>query len=226
MTASDRPEVEPVTERLTARQFSESGGVEDWRVLWGAGFASSHFRVGSFQAGVALVQAIGELAAAADHYPDVDLRAEGVTVRLFTAGTFGLTERDVTLARQISAAARQAQAPADPAAVQQVQIAIDALDIARVRAFWHAVLGYPEVGDEDLLDSHHGGPPVWFQQMDAERPQRNRIHIDIYVPSDQVEARIAAALAAGGSIVSDAHAPGWWTLADPEGNECDLAIWG
>lgn len=215
-----------MTERLSGKQFAESGGVEDWRVLWGGGFASAHFATGSFQAGVALVQAIGELAAAADHYPDVDLSAEGVTVRLFTAPTFGLTERDVSLARQISASARHAQAPADPAAVQQVQIAIDALDIARVRPFWHAVLGYPEIGDADLLDAHRAGPPVWFQQLAAERPQRNRIHIDIYVPTDQVQARMEAALAAGGTIVSDAHAPGWWTLADPEGNECDLAIWG
>jgi 4a-hydroxytetrahydrobiopterin dehydratase len=46
------------------------------------------------------------------------------------------------------------------------------------------------------------------------------------VPHDQVEARIAAALAAGGRIVDDTHAPGWWTLADAEGNEADLAIWG
>jgi 4a-hydroxytetrahydrobiopterin dehydratase len=215
-----------MTERLTATQFAESGGVEDWRVLWGAGFACAYFATGSFQAGVALVQEIGSLAAAASHDPDVDLRAEGVTVRLFSAGTYGLTDREVSLARQISAAARRLQAAADPAAVQQVQIAIDALDIARVRPFWHAVLGYPEVGDEDLLDVRRAGPPFWFQQMDAERPQRNRIHVDIYVPSDQVQARIAAALAVGGSIVSDAHAPQWWTLADPEGNEADLAIWG
>jgi 4a-hydroxytetrahydrobiopterin dehydratase len=215
-----------MTDRLSGKQFAESGGVEDWRVLWGGGFASAHFATGSFQAGLALIQAIGELAAAAGHYPDVDLRAEGVTVRLFTAPTFGLTERDVSLARQISAAARNAQAPAEPAAVQQVQIAIDALDIARVRPFWHAVLGYPEVDDADLLDTHRAGPPVWFQQMTAERQQRNRIHIDIYVPTDQVHARVEAALAAGGSIVSDAHAPEWWTLADPEGNEADLAIWG
>ena len=215
-----------MTERLTGQQFAESGGVEDWRVLWGGGFASTCFTTGSFQAGVALVQAIGELAAAAGHYPDVDLRAEGVTVRLFTAGSYGLTERDASLARQISVAARRLNAPADPAVVQHVQIAIDALDIGRVRPFWHAVLGYPEFGDEDLLDVYRRGPSFWFQQMDAERPQRNRFHVDIYVPPDQVHGRIAAALAAGGAIVSDAHAPQWWTLADPEGNEADLAIWG
>jgi 4a-hydroxytetrahydrobiopterin dehydratase len=176
--------------------------------------------------GVALVQAIGELAAAADHHPDVDVRPEGVTVRLFTPGVGGLSNRDIELARQISAAARELDAPPDPAAVQHVQVSIDALVPAEVRPFWRAVLGYQEVGDDDLLDPHRRGPSFWFQQMDAPRRQRNRIHIDIYVPHDQAQARIAAALAAGGHLVSDANAPEWWTLADAEGNEADLAIWG
>jgi len=61
--------------------------------------------------------------------------------------------------------------------------------------------------------------------MDAPRPQRNRIHIDVYVPHDQAETRVAAALAAGGHIVSDENAPEWWTLADSEGNEVDVAPW-
>ncbi len=226
MTNSDLPDRGGMSDRLSAAAFYESPGVEDWRVLWGGEYACAYFQAGSFGAGAGLVHAIGELAAAANHYPDVDLRPEGVTVRLFSAGVHGLTARDVGLARSISAAARELQLPAGPAAVQHVQIAIDALDIARVRPFWHAVLGYDEVGDDDLLDAHRRGPSLWFQQMEAERPQRNRIHIDIYVPHDQVETRIAAALAAGGSIVSDENAPGWWTLADPEGNEADLAIWG
>jgi Glyoxalase-like domain len=37
--------------------------------------------------------------------------------------------------------------------------------------------------------------------------------------------RVAAALAAGGTLVNDRFAPMWWTLADPEGNEVDLATW-
>jgi 4a-hydroxytetrahydrobiopterin dehydratase len=36
---------------------------------------------------------------------------------------------------------------------------------------------------------------------------------------------VAAALAAGGRLVSDEHAPEWWTLADAEGNEVDVATW-
>ena len=214
-----------MTERISPREFLAADGVEGWRVLWGGGYACAHFRTGSFEAGVALVAAIGALAAAAGHHPDVDLRPEGVTVRLSTGHPGGLGDRDLALARRISSAARELDVPADPSAVQHVQVAIDALVTAKVRPFWRAVLGYNEVGEEDLLDPHRRGPSFWFQPMDAPRPQRNRIHIDVYLPHDQVQARIEAALAAGGHVVSDEHAPEWWTLADAEGNEVDLAIW-
>jgi len=212
-----------MTERITARQFHESAGVEDWRALFSG--ACAHFRTGSFAAGVALVDAIGGLADAADHHPDVDLRYRGVTVRLWTHDIDGLSERDVGLARQISEAARRLGVPAAPADVQDVQIAIDALVGPDVVPFWRAVLGDGQVGDEDLLDPRGRGPSLWFQHMDAPRPQRNRVHVDISVPHDQAEGRVAAALAAGGHLVSDEHAPAWWTLADAEGNEADLATW-
>ena len=88
--------------------------------------------------------------------------------------------------------------------------------------FWRAVLGYQYRGDspdEDLIDPQGRGASFWFQQMDAPRPQRNRILIDVWVPHDQAEARIAAAIAAGGHLVTDQQAPSWWVLADAEGNE-------
>ena len=226
MTETDFPGGESAGGRLTAAQFSAFPGVTDWRVLWGGGYAAARFMTGSFADGLALVAAIGELAAASGHDPDVDVRPESVTVRLFTREVEGLTEKDADLARDISAAAAERQVPAETAALQHVQVAIDALDIAKVRPFWQAVLGYAAVGDEDLLDAHRQGPTFWFQQMESPRTERNRFHIDIYVPPDEVQDRIAAALAVGGRIVSDANAPEWWTLADPEGNEADLAIWG
>ena len=210
-----------MTGRISPRQFHEAGGVEDWRALFGG--AQAHFRTGSYPAGLALVAAIGRLAAAADHHADVDLRPESVTVRVKTDDLGDLSERDVELARQISAAARELDVPADPSAVQTVQISIDALVSAEVMPFWRAVLGYRQVGDEDVVDPHGRWPSIWFQQMDAPRPQRNRIHVDICVPHDQAEARVAAALAAGGHVVYDKGAPTWWTLADTEGNEVDIA---
>jgi 4a-hydroxytetrahydrobiopterin dehydratase len=215
-----------MTETITPQQFHDAAGIEDWRVL--TTVACAHFRTGSYTGGVALVEAIGRLADAVDHQPDVDLRPDSVTVRLTTTTPdhfFWLSEQDVELARQISAAARELDAPADPATVQMVKFTIDPLVSPEVMPFWAAVLGYRQVGDEDLLDPQSQGPPIWFQQMKEPRPQRNRIHIDVFVPHDQAEAGVAAALAAGGHLVSDEHAPSWWTLADAEGNEVDVATW-
>ncbi len=208
-----------MSETVTPQRFHEA----DWRVVRDE--ASTHFRTGSFAAGVALVNAIGRLADDANHHADVDLRPDGVTVHLRTDSGGGLSEREVVLARQISEAARELGVPVDLTGLQIVQVAIDALVIPNVVPFWRAVLGYREVDDEDLIDPHFQGPPFWFQQMDAPRPERNRIHIDVYVPHDQAEARVAAAIAAGGHVVSDENAPGWWTLADAEGNEVDVASW-
>jgi 4a-hydroxytetrahydrobiopterin dehydratase len=157
-------------ERITPRQFHEADGVQDWRVL-GEG-ACAWFRTGSFAAGARLVHAIGELAGLDDHHPDVDLRHGGVTVRLLTITDdyHGLSERDVELARQISALARELGLPADPSAVQTVQVTIDALVSREVMPFWRAVLGYQYRGDspdEDLIDPRGRGASFWFQRMNA-----------------------------------------------------------
>jgi 4a-hydroxytetrahydrobiopterin dehydratase len=208
-----------MSEAVTPQRLHEFG----WRVI--RNDASTHFRTGSFSEGLALVDAIGGLADAADRHPDVDLRSDGVTVRLRSGSDGRLSERDAALARQISEAGRELNVPIDLTGLQSIQVAIDALVIPDVLPFWRAVLGYRAVGDDDLVDPRFQGPPFWFQHMDAPRPQRNRIHIDVYVPHDQAEARIAAALAAGGHLVSDANAPEWWTLADAEGNEVDVAPW-
>lgn len=216
-----------MTKEITPAQFHEADGVEDWRVI-GEG-ACAYFRTGSFAVGARFVEAISGLAGVEDHCPDVDLRHAGVTVRLITMTDdhFGLSEPDVELARRISAVARELGVVADPSAVQTVLVTIDALVHPDVMPFWRAVLGYQDRADspEDLIDPGGRGPALWFQQMDAPRPQRNRIHIDLWVPHDQAEARVAAAIAAGGRLISDKHAPGWWTLADAEGNEVAVATW-
>jgi 4a-hydroxytetrahydrobiopterin dehydratase len=213
---------------ITLQQFHEADGVQEWRVV-GEG-ACAHFRTGSFAAGARLVQAIGELAGLDGHHPDIDLRWDGVTVRLITVTPeyAGLSQRDLELARQISAVARELGVAADPSVVQTVQVTIDALVIPEVLPFWRAVLGYrerPDSPQEDLIDPRGRGPSLWFQQMDAPRRQRNRIHFDVWVPHDQAEARVAAALAAGGRLVTDKNAPAWWVLADAEGNQACVATW-
>ncbi|CAL9589372.1 hypothetical protein SUDANB105_05192 [Streptomyces sp. enrichment culture] len=216
------------TERIRPQRFHETPGLEDWRVV-GEG-ACAFFRAGSFAAGARLVAAIAELPGIGDDHPDVDLRHDGVSVRLITVTDeyYGLTERHLELAREISVAARALGIPADPSAVQTVQVTVDALARPAVVAFWRALLGYQDRANsgEDLIDPLRRGAPFYFQQMDEPRPQRNRVHVDVWVPYDQAEARIAAALAAGGRLVDDADAPSNRVLADPEGNEACVGVAG
>ncbi|WP_328478394.1 hypothetical protein OHA21_12590 [Actinoplanes sp. NBC_00393] len=204
-----------MTEQTAAAQFHAATGVEDWRVLYSV--VSACFRTDSFATGAAFVGEISRLVGAAERPPRIDLRDSGVTV--------SLASRDVTLARQISAVAADLGIPADPSAVQLVNVTIDALICADVLPFWRALMDYQQVGDNYLADPSRRGPGIEIQLMDEPRPQRNRMHLDVAVPHDQAETRIAAALAAGGRLVSDTHAPKWWVLADPEGNEACVATW-
>jgi 4a-hydroxytetrahydrobiopterin dehydratase len=217
------PSVSVMAEQITPKQFHDSVGVDDWQVLWSVAFAL--YRTGDFATGLKLVEEIGRLAGAAGHHPDLNLRAGVLEVRLVTKANWSLTEADLSVARQISAAAKELGVSADPEHTRTWEFAIDALDVDKVRAFWCAVLGYEMVGDSDIADPDGLYPPVYVQQMDAMRTGRNRIHIDVGVPYKQAEARVAAALAAGGTVVNDRFAPMFWTLTDPEGNEVDLATW-
>ncbi|HEV8670191.1 MAG TPA: VOC family protein [Candidatus Limnocylindria bacterium] len=216
-----------MTDNISPRQFHEAEGVEDWRVL-GDG-ACAYFRTGSFAAGARLVQAISELPGVDENQPDVDLRHDGVTVRLITITDdyAGMTRRHIEVARQISAAARELAFSADPSAVQSVLVIPGATARAEVMPFWRAVLGYEprrDSPDQDLVDPRSRGPSFWFEQMGEPRPDGGgAIHVAIWVPYEHAEARIAAALAAGGRMVRDEFAPSWWTLADAAGNEADIA---
>ena len=213
---------------ISARQFRESDGVEDWPVLSDGAYA--FFRTDSFAASVKLVEAIATLAGLDDRQPDVDIRRDGVTVRLITIeGTsYGMTQRDVVLARQISGLARDQGLSAESSVVQSLLIVPGAKVTAEVTPFWRAVLGYEpraDSPDDDIVDPHERGVSLWFETMAEPRPGPGggAIHIAVWVPYEQAEARVAAALAAGGRIVFDKYAPAWWTLADAAGNEADIA---
>jgi len=215
-----------MTDAITARDFHQADGAEDWRVV-GDG-ACAYFPIESFAAAARFVQAIGELPGIDAHTPDVDVRPDGVTVRLLTKSDeyYGMSARDLDLARQISAVAREQGLTADPSAVQGFLVIPGAPVTAEVMPFWRAVLGYePRIDspEEDLVDPRGRGPGFWFEEMEEPRQGGGAIHVAIWVPPDQAEARVAAALAAGGHMVRDKYAPSWWTLADAAGNEADIA---
>lgn len=209
--------------RITGRAFHDAGGVDDWRVLaWGA---HAYYSTGSFAEGANFVAAIAEAAEATGHFPDIDLRPEGVAVRTFSSATGALGARDIELARRVSAVARDLGLVSDPSQVQVVGIAVAQGAGADVRPFWAAALGYNDLGDEDAIDPRRRNPHLWFHELDPPEPGRGRVHIDVYVPADEIEARVTAALAAGGRVANDSHAPEYWSLASPDNHGVDIAAW-
>ena len=219
-----------MAERVTPDAFHSRTDLPDWRVVLNR--IEAAFTADSFDKGAAFVQQVADAAEAANHHPDVDLRYPGrVHVRLTTHTAGGLTDNDIELAKTISKLAADAGMASDPQMGAAVEVAIDALDIDAVRPFWNAVLGYvdqrtPEGQQVVAIEDPNGvGPPFWFQQMDESRPQRNRIHIDVSIPHDLAEERVAKALEAGGTLVTDKYARSFWVLADPEGNEACVCTW-
>jgi 4a-hydroxytetrahydrobiopterin dehydratase len=208
---------------VTPLEFGELDGLDDWRVVLDSIHAT--FTAPSYLDAADLVRTIAEIAEAHVHHPDVGLRYPGrVHVELTTHATGGLTTLDIDVARAISAAARLVPARSDPSSTRAMELAIDTMDADRIRPFWAAVLGYQDHGGY-LVDPLGTGPSVWFQQMTEPRFERNRIHIDVIVPHDVAEGRVAAALAAGGALVTDKYARSWWVLADADGNEACISTW-
>jgi 4a-hydroxytetrahydrobiopterin dehydratase len=167
----------------------------------------------------------------------MDVRRDQVVLTLQSLAVGRVTPVEVELAGRISGAVSELGLRTDagagaqgPRSVQILEIAIDAIDIAAIRPFWKAVMGYDDEtgasgGEDPIVDPVGQGPAIWFQQMAEPRPQRNRIHFDVSVPHDEASHRIKAALAAGGVLLSEARAPAFWVLADAEGNEACVTTW-
>lgn len=218
---------------MTRQSTSDAVDPLGWRLVLGV--LVTHVPVGSLtDAARVATAAVDAAGAEGPGHLTAELFADRVVLRLQDVAVGDVTATDVALARRITDALGgigSATVAGDAVAPQTLEIAIDASDIARVRPFWQAVTGYvdePHPADlppNALSDPLRRSPTIWFQQMDPPRGGRNRLHLDVDVPPERVAARMAAALAAGGRLVSDAAAPSFWVLADPEGNEACLCTW-
>lgn len=204
--------------RLTVTEILDAG-LADWRPL--AQALHTRYATGSFVAGLELVTAVTEAAEAADHHPDVTLTYPRVDIRLLSHDTGGITQRDLDLAARISEIAAEQGVVAELAAPTLLELALDTADGAAVAPFWAAVLtgDAANVDGDDVTDPTGQVPLLWLQGTEAHEEPRQRFHLDVWVPHDQAEARIAAAVAAGGRVVDDTRAPAFTVLADAEGNK-------
>jgi 4a-hydroxytetrahydrobiopterin dehydratase len=180
------------------------------------------FRVQSLVEAVRLAEAVAHVSGLDGAGALMTIADDQLTVRL-TRGVFQLEQRHVELARAVSAVARAHGAVVDRTRAQEVQLAIagqpDAVDVG----FWRAALGYVGVADDNAADPLGHGSTVWMQELDPAKPLRHAMHVS--VAREQVEQRLAAALAAGGRIVDDSNVPASWILADRAGNRVCICAW-
>lgn len=211
------------SEWISAAEFHRARGVADWRVT-GTG-PQAVFTASSLAHAASLVAPIVTAAEQSAVRPDIDVRPEGVVVRIPYRGGDGIPASAVEFAAGVSRAAAELRLAADPALVQSVGIYVAQHSEADVRPFFTAALGYEDLGDTDAVDPLRCGPQLAFNPITGDSPARGRTHFDVFVPADQARARVEAALAAGGRLADDSHAPAWWSLASPDNHGVDIASW-
>ncbi len=205
--------------------LSERAGTSDWQAVFSA---MACYRITSPTQQSDVAAAAAALAGEAGFPLLVDLRPGLVIIDSgkdqSDNDAHGLELDFTDLAENVQTAARELGATADPGLPRFAQLFLDAADVAAVRAFWVAALGYiPDrrAGVSDVHDPRRLNPVLVFQEIDASqterRGQRNRIHFELAVPSDLAQTRLATTVAAGGRLLEESEDR--WRVADPEGNE-------
>jgi 4a-hydroxytetrahydrobiopterin dehydratase len=202
--------------------FLHAKDATDWVVLHGG--ATAVFRVGSLREATELAAAIAEVPDLETVSPLLTIGVDRLTVRL-TRGVMQIEAKHLELARAVSAAARNHGVVADRGAAHEVQVAIAAHPGDTDVDFWRAVLGYDPRDEDNATDPLGHGSTVWMQPIDPSKPLRHAMHVDVSVARELAEGHVAAALAAGGTLVTDADAPEGWILADRAGNKVCIAAW-
>jgi 4a-hydroxytetrahydrobiopterin dehydratase len=219
---------------LTGDQIAEAN-LTDWRKL-GQGL-HARYVVGDFGAGVRFVAAVGEAGDALGHQPRVTIGDGYVDLKLLSndavyrdgEGTDHVvdwvTQKDVDLARRVTEIATDQSVAADPSSITTMELALDTAHADVIAPVWAALLtggdealGRGTIGD-DVRDATERVPILWFQDTDEHETPRQRFHIDVWVPAEVAEQRIASAVAAGGIVVDDSQAPSYTVIADHDGNK-------
>lgn len=203
----------------------------DWRKLC-QGLHARYLAAG-FGAAARFVTAIGEAGDAEAHHPIVTIGPGYVDLKVISDDAVyregdgteyvvqWVTQQDVDLARRITAIAAEHGLTPDPSAVSVIELGLDTASSATIAPVWAALLtgdpasqGLGSPSDE-VRDRTGRTPNLWFGDAPTE-PQR--LHVEVYVAPEVVAERVAAAVAAGGTIVDDSQAPGMTVIADQDGN--------
>jgi 4a-hydroxytetrahydrobiopterin dehydratase len=86
------------------RMWLASGDLPGWRLDRGEIF--KNFKFGTFMEAIAFIDRIAEKAEAANHHPDLENHYNRVRVALHTWSENAVTEKDISLAREIESASK------------------------------------------------------------------------------------------------------------------------
>jgi 4a-hydroxytetrahydrobiopterin dehydratase len=203
-------------------EFLQADGLEDWVVLHGG--PSAVFVTETLADAAELARAIAQMPGLEGTHAQLTIVSKRLTVRL-TRETWKIEPHHIDLAREISRVAKSLGAVSDPKQVQEVQFAIAAKTEAIDLGFWRAVLGYEPMLEDNAIDPLGVSSTVWMQELDAAKPLRHAMHLDVSLSKELAQARVEAAVKAGGEVVDDSFAPSWWILADRSGNKVCVVAW-
>lgn len=211
-----------------------AANLTDWRKL--AQGLHARYLVTDFGTATRFVTAVGEAGDAVEHHPSVSIGRGYVDLKLIThdaiyrddEGTEYViewpTQRDVDLARRITEIAADHRLDADPASVSVIELGLDTAHSETIAPVWAALLtgsaeaqGHGSPSDE-IRDATGRVPNLWFGDAD-EGEQVRQFHVEVYVAPEVATQRIAAAVAAGGTVVDDSNAPSLTVIADQDGNK-------
>jgi 4a-hydroxytetrahydrobiopterin dehydratase len=77
---------------------------------------------------------------------------------------------------------------------------------------------------DEVRDATARVPNLWFDDAAEEQPATQRWHVEVYVAPEALEQRVAAAVAAGGTVVDDGSGTGLTVIADQDGNRGVICV--
>jgi 4a-hydroxytetrahydrobiopterin dehydratase len=218
---------------LTATEIAE-GNLTDWRQL--AQGLHARYLVDDFGTAARFVTAVGEAGDSLGHHPTVSIGSGYVDLKLISPDAVyrddegteyvveWVTQQDVGLAQRISEIASTHQVHPDPTSVSVLELGLDTARSATIAPVWAALLtGHAEAQghgspNDEIRDPTGRVPNLWFGDAEEHATPRQRFHIEVYVAPEVAGQRIAAAIAAGGTVVDDSAAPSLTVIADQDGN--------
>jgi 4a-hydroxytetrahydrobiopterin dehydratase len=202
--------------------FLAAEGLQDWVVLHGG--PTAVFNTKSLVEASKFFELIAQLPGLDGSNVQITIVSNRLTVRL-TREVWKIEDSHIALAKEISSIAKSLGLVAEPSQVQEVQIAISAKPDSIDLEFWRAVLGYEPMLEDNAIDPIGNSSTIWMQELDKNKSLRHAMHLDVSVARESAEARVAAAVNAGGIVVDDSHAPSYWILSDRSGNKVCIAAW-